>query len=255
MSETITTPTESPEAIAVRDASLSVLTKTRAIVISNDAEYQSAVGLIADIAAKSKELEKTYRKLKDPIVAAGKAIDAFFAGPRTQLDDARRMVDNAARGWRAKLEEEQRAAQRKLDEERRAAEAKANADRIAAEKLAAEAEEKASAAASTGDLMAELAAAEEQEAAREQVAEANAKAVQVATAPTPFVPPPAKTERLDTGAKVSFVKVWTFIVTDPALVPRQYCRPVDALIRSAVKAGAREIPGVMIFDEERSSAR
>lgn len=255
MSETITAPTESPEAIAARDASLSVLTKTRAIVITSDAEYQAAVGLIAEIASRKKALEEAFDKIKKPIVASGKAVDAFFNGPRAQLDDARRNVDSATRIWREKKEAERIAAQKKIDDERRVAEAKANADRIAAEKLAAEAEEKASAAASTGDLMAELAAAEEQEVAREQVAEANAKAVQVATAPKPFVPPPAKTERLDTGAKVSFVKVWTFIVTDPALVPRQYCQPVDALIRSAVKAGAREIPGVSIYAEERSTAR
>lgn len=50
-------------------------------------------------------------------------------------------------------------------------------------------------------------------------------------------------------------KVWTFRVTDESLVPREFCAPVPMLIREAVKNGARDIPGVQIFEETRVAIR
>lgn len=38
-------------------------------------------------------------------------------------------------------------------------------------------------------------------------------------------------------------------VTDPTLVPREYCEPNMTLIRSAVEAGVKDIPGVTITQE------
>lgn len=50
-------------------------------------------------------------------------------------------------------------------------------------------------------------------------------------------------------------KVWSFEVLDPNLVPRNFCTPVDALIRASVKSGVRDIPGVRIFEETKMTMR
>jgi len=53
----------------------------------------------------------------------------------------------------------------------------------------------------------------------------------------------------------SIKMTWVFEVTDPTAVPRALCVPNDALIRAQVKAGAREIPGVRIYQQASTTVR
>lgn len=78
---------------------------------------------------------------------------------------------------------------------------------------------------------------------------AGADAVQVVM---PKAAPVAGPIRAENGKAVVVTK-WVCIITDPALVPREYCEPVMPLLNEAVKAGIREIPGCKI--EEQSTAR
>ena len=51
-------------------------------------------------------------------------------------------------------------------------------------------------------------------------------------------------------------EVWTYEITDSALVPRQFLVPDHTLIRNAVqRMGARDIPGMRIFSETKVSLR
>jgi hypothetical protein len=50
-------------------------------------------------------------------------------------------------------------------------------------------------------------------------------------------------------------KRWTYRVTDAALVPRQFLMVDDRLVRNAIKAGARVVPGLEIFEETSVVAR
>lgn len=61
-------------------------------------------------------------------------------------------------------------------------------------------------------------------------------AAQAATAITHTAPP----------AGVGMREAWGFRVVQPELVPRELCEPSDALIRAAIAAGHRQIPGVLI---------
>lgn len=54
---------------------------------------------------------------------------------------------------------------------------------------------------------------------------------------------------------VSGRDVWRVEVTDPDLVPREYCSPDLAKLKAAVDAGARTIPGVKVTAEVRVVAR
>lgn len=50
-------------------------------------------------------------------------------------------------------------------------------------------------------------------------------------------------------------KVWMFVVTDESLVPREYFKLDETLIRKAIRSGVREIPGVHISQEEQIAVK
>jgi hypothetical protein len=50
-------------------------------------------------------------------------------------------------------------------------------------------------------------------------------------------------------------KVWKFDVLDDELVPRDYLVVDESLIRKAMAAGVREIPGVRIYQDEQVTIR
>lgn len=56
-------------------------------------------------------------------------------------------------------------------------------------------------------------------------------------------------------ATASTVTRWKYEVTNPAVVPREFCEPSPALINRAVQNGVRVIPGVRIWPEESISIR
>jgi hypothetical protein len=49
--------------------------------------------------------------------------------------------------------------------------------------------------------------------------------------------------------------VLAFEVTDPDVVPRNLCTPDEALIKRAIDAGQKDIPGVRIFEKVITSSR
>ena len=65
---------------------------------------------------------------------------------------------------------------------------------------------------------------------------------------------PEKTVVTSAGT-LSMQKFMNFEVLDGSLVPRKYLVVADSLIRNAVAEGAREIPGVRIFEDVRSVNR
>lgn len=72
--------------------------------------------------------------------------------------------------------------------------------------------------------------------------------VEVIVAPTESM---VRTEQGGT----TFSKRWTFEILVHAQVPREFCEPVDKLIREAVRNGQRNIPGVKIFEETYTTRR
>lgn len=73
-----------------------------------------------------------------------------------------------------------------------------------------------------------------------------APAAPIVVAPSPSLAP----SKLNGAAKA-----WKFKVTDPALVPREFLVVDETLIRKAVGAGSRSIPGVEIFQEDQLRIR
>ena len=97
---------------------------------------------------------------------------------------------------------------------------------------------------------------EEAEKLQEKLnAEAKEKNIEAPQVAAPVMPEPEKVARSETGSAAYSRKDWTFEVQDAAQVPREYCEVSAKLIRNAVKAGIREIPGVRIYKENKTVLR
>jgi hypothetical protein len=65
----------------------------------------------------------------------------------------------------------------------------------------------------------------------------------------------AKVEDAPKLEGTSIKLVWTFEITEPDSVPRSCCSPDEGIIRARVKAGAREISGVRIYQTASTTVR
>lgn len=68
------------------------------------------------------------------------------------------------------------------------------------------------------------------------------------------ISPVSKTSHAHVGT-VTYKEDWEFTVVEPDLVPRNLCKPDEVKIRAMVKAGAREMPGVLITPRVITTAR
>lgn len=85
-------------------------------------------------------------------------------------------------------------------------------------------------------------AAERQKALDAEAKALNVEPVKVAA---PVVAPPPKSI-----GNVQTRKVWKFEITNRSVVPAEYLVVDEVKVRQAVMSGAREIPGVRIYEEE-----
>lgn len=86
-------------------------------------------------------------------------------------------------------------------------------------------------------------------------AEAKEKGVEAPQVTTPVLPEPDRVTRTDVGTSAHVRKVWTFEITDPGTVPREYCSVDESKIRAAIKNGIRTIEGVRIFETSQAVLR
>jgi len=85
-----------------------------------------------------------------------------------------------------------------------------------------------------------------------QATDSGVPAPQLTTVP---LPPPEKTIRTSTGESVTFKTRWTYEISDPDAVSREFCDPSPRKIADAVKAGMRTMDGVRIFETTDTATR
>lgn len=212
-------------------------------VIEDDDTAGRAADFIKQLTACHKNAESTRVAEKEPYLAASRAVDGWFKKITEPLAKAKKTVE-------ARLTVYQR---KKADEERRAREAAERQAREAAEKARKEAEERAAALAEESDLDAAVAAEEAANHAAEAAAEAeraaDAKAAELSRT------------RGDYGAVASLRTHWTFRDLDRdkiALEPLRQHIPTDAFekaVRSYIRAGGRELAGVVIYEDASTVVR
>lgn len=57
------------------------------------------------------------------------------------------------------------------------------------------------------------------------------------------------------GVKATASRKWTYEIVNPVAVPRQYLQVNEQAIKAAIAGGAREIPGIKIFEQITTSIR
>ena len=201
-------------------------------------------------------IAETHKAVKEPYLLRGRAVDAEKNSLTGKLTDARYRLRDKMNVYMAKVEAERRAEQARIEaEQRRAAEeaAKADAERERAEREAQRAADEAERARQAGDAEAlEAAKRAEQEAAQKaRAAEARMEESVLAAA---VAAPKNEPIRSDAGAAVSSRKVWQSQVTDYLVAfvgvsdDEKVMEAIDKAIARRVKAGARKIDGVRIWE-------
>lgn len=201
------------------------------VTIADAVVSRAAVSFARQLKEAVKAIERDRSMVKSVFDDAGKAVQTWFrAGIATPLDAAAREIETALSAWQTGLEAMERAA--------REAESRRLAEESAAVTMAA---------ARTGHpdiLDAALDAARAAERAGTRATASTADMARVRGA---------------TGGVAAAREVWTFTVTDPATVPREYLMVDEAKIREAVKRDKEKaigaIPGVTVQREIRTSVR
>ncbi|MFA5359317.1 MAG: hypothetical protein WC310_05910 [Patescibacteria group bacterium] len=204
--------------------------------ITDGENYRIAGDLLARVKMVLKSLEESRTELKAPALSEGKAIDKTYKPIADNLEVVRRKIEVGMWAYAIAENKRKEEAIRKFREEEN--------KRLEAEKqkmldLAVQQAEQTGAKSETIGIMA-MAAAENIET--DQQALKNKKINS------------AVTVLGGNGATTASIE-WTFEVVQPLLVPREFCEPVDKLIREAVKGGKREIAGVRIFEKAKFSNR
>lgn len=190
------------------------------LIITNELQATEMDDILSQIKKYYKEVEDKRKELKAPIIASGKALDAFFDKPKQTLDNAMQIISRSILDYRRRIAEEARKAQEELNR-------KAEEERRKLAERADKAEEKGK------DDKAEL-------------LRMKADAV---------VAPVINAEvKLD---KSVIVKTWKYEVVDIDKLPREYMIPDDSKIGKMVRAsgGTLKIEGVRIYPEETLRAK
>lgn len=193
-------------------------------------EAASLTELLARAKVAHEELESMRKERVRPLIAEKASIDTLF---KTVTDPLDSLITAGKRAYNAWTAAERARVEREEAERRRAMEAAALKEQEAL----------ARAEAAKTDAARKKALADAEKASQ-------AQAAALVQAPAPA----ARGIRTDTGT-VSSREVWKFEIVKPELVPRQYLEVSDGLIRTAVRSGVRQIPGVNIFPEDQAQIR
>lgn len=216
-------------------------------VVGNDDEYHAAAAKLKIVKSFADQWEAERKALKEPILEAGRKIDAKYKEASERLATYERRIKGALTTYHDEQERKRKEAERIAAEaarkERERLEAEAQRAREEADRKARELAEKAAAERAAGN---DAAAAKLEAKAETVVEKAEAKAEQkiAAAASVPFVAPITQGPPKVAGLK--YTQKWFAVVTNPAIVPREYLLvDEDKLnkIAAALKS-ASTIPGV-----------
>lgn len=221
-----------PEWIRRRDE---LLTQATAIKeVSTQAEFDVAEAALKRVTKAGTELESLRKRLAEPFLEAQRSIKAVADRAVAPLEAEKVRLKKVVGDYVVRVEAENRrrheeAAAAALEAQRREEEARAREDEARRKRD----EEIASGQSTPFD---------------DPPPEAGALP-SVVPAPAPVVEVPI------VRSMTNVRKVWKHQVVDGTKVPRQFCEPSDRILREAVRNGARDIPGVRIWEETEVSAR
>jgi len=247
-----------PDSSALATEANPFLALVESMVIDSSTMYEVGADELKSIKAKSAALEDRRKKIKAPIIEAGREVDELFRAPIEVLSRAESIL-------KAKLIAFQQAEEKRLREEQAARE---EAARIERERLAAEAAALEAAARAQREEAARLAAAGNAaaaEAARVEAEAAQARAETKADIAALVVAAPAAVAAAPAVKGIATKKSIDFEVVDKLALIRwiaEHPEDQDLVAVDTVKLRARvraagehcNLPGVRVFETTSLSA-
>lgn len=249
-----------PDFLSRLDAAIAAVDR---VVITDDESLGKAGDLDKILRASEAYVADKHKIVKEPYLARGRAVDAEKNGLTGRITPARYRLRDMMNEHMAKIEAARRAEAARIAAEQRAAAeaaAAAEAEQRRAEQEAARAAEEAERARMAGDAEAAAAARIAQQEAETAAREAERRMEQQTIAAAVSAP---KNEpiRSDAGATVSGRKEWQSEVTDYEVAfmavsdDEKVREAIDKAVARRVKAGARKIEGVRIWEAIKAMAR
>lgn len=204
------------EALILAEETGKVIEASKDVKIVDATMYAAAGERLKELSAAEKRIEDMRKSLKAPILAAGKAIDAFFGAPIERIATARNSIKRSLLTYQQEEERKRRELEARAQEEARKQ----------AEKL----QKQADAAAAKG-----------------KTEKAEALQVAAASVIVPVIAP--TTPKL---AGVSNRETWHYEVEDFSKLPREWTMPDDKKLGAYVRSMKSEtnIPGVRVFSKD-----
>ena len=196
------------------------------IGIQDDFTAGHAADFARDLKAAANALDETRTRIKKPVLHAERMIDGSAKALADRVAAAVREVEARVTAYLRLKEAEARAA----------AEAEAR-------RLALEAEARIAEANETNDETAIEAAVKSMDAASKADEMANARALEL-----------TRTRGVG-GALTALKDNWVAELVDITKVPTAYLQVNDALVKAAIRSGARDIPGIRIWNDARAFVR
>lgn len=210
---------ERPEARALAKLTMETIYLAASVVVEDQEGVEWATAILGELATQHKQAETLRLSFTTPLNASLKTINVFFSTLVAPLVEA----DQTLRRKVLKFREAER--QRFLADQ-----ARLTADRDAKEAAARAAITNPATSLADG---------------RQALAAADAADEALAQVPVP----PAPTVRTALGT-TTVRRVMDFEITDLAQVPADYLQVNAEAVRTAIRRGVRDIPGIRIFERE-----
>ncbi len=242
---------------ALRGKIVQFLEPLKGLQVRDRAENAAAKGALVTVLGLSKEIEGLRKAALAPLKQQVEAINARAKELTEPLDVAEVSIKAQMSSFAAmeqnRINEERRRADEAAARERKVFEDAKRAREVAANReaeLAAKAKQEQAAFGIEADKEAEQ---KRSESLRQAQIEDNLRAERDRLA----IEGRRKAEerRLAAEAPKSTRTVWKFDIVDTALIPEKYWIVNDTEIGAAVRAGLRDIPGVLIYSEQIVVAR
>ncbi len=252
---------ETHEPLTQRKNDLLAMGERAPASVDDDDTANKVADAIKACAAFSKNANAARVAAKEPHLAAGRAVDGWFATLADPVEKVKARLSALLTDYQKRVAAAERARREAEAAELRRQQQEAERQRQEAERLAREARA-AARKAEDDKASAEAARIRAEQEARDARAVADQARAEAEKAKTAALEKPAELsrQRTDLGAVASLRRVWKFRVVNPEIVPRSFLTVDNAAITAFIKASTDKkthecnatIPGVEIFPDDQA---
>jgi len=216
------------------------------IIIEKDEHFGKATELLKKIKTSIKECESSRKKFISPFNDFVSTINLKFKPIKIKAENIKANLESKILIYHKTIEEKRRKEAEKIRQEEIKQLEKERAETEKKEAAAKEEQQRiVDAASSFLDEETEIVKPDNDDSEKIQ-AEIEEKKASPLEVQTNF-----KTENVTTSIR----KIWTYEILDTSEIPKEFCTPDPKKISLAIKTGAREIPGIRIFEKESVVSR